>query len=196
MGRRSYLDWLRGIAVLIMVEAHTFNSWTAPAERGDLYRLLMVAGGFGAPAFLLLAGVAMPLAIASRIRKGIDAREADEDVRIAAHGVGYVVVAHGRDAGSRLGVDAEEDRHQAQPAVLGRRLVDAHQGHRSVEEVGGLLRRPGQGLGTLAGGGVDVEVDRSRHGDSLRGRWNARCSIPADRQPTIRHVLEWSVAAR
>jgi uncharacterized membrane protein len=76
VGRRSYLDWLRGIAVLIMVEAHTFNSWTAPSERGDLYRLLMVVGGFGAPAFLFLAGVAMPLAIASRIRKGLDAREA------------------------------------------------------------------------------------------------------------------------
>ena len=55
MGRRSYLDWLRGIAVLIMVEAHTFNSWTAPSERGDLYRLLMVVGGFCAPAFLFLA---------------------------------------------------------------------------------------------------------------------------------------------
>jgi uncharacterized membrane protein len=76
VGRRSYLDWLRGIAVLIMVEAHTFNSWTAPSERGDLYRLLMVVGGFGAPAFLFLAGVAMPLAIASRIRKGLDAGEA------------------------------------------------------------------------------------------------------------------------
>ena len=76
MGRRSYLDWLRGVAVLIMVEAHTFNSWTAPSERGDLYRLLMVVGGFGAPAFLFLAGVAMPLAIASRIRKGLDPGEA------------------------------------------------------------------------------------------------------------------------
>jgi uncharacterized membrane protein len=76
VGRRGYLDWLRGVAVLIMVEAHTFNSWTAPADRTDLYRLLMLVGGFGAPAFLFLAGVAMSLAIGSRVRKGVDIREA------------------------------------------------------------------------------------------------------------------------
>jgi uncharacterized membrane protein len=76
VGRRTYLDWLRGVAVLIMVEAHTFNAWTAPSERSDLYRLLMVVGGFGAPAFLFLAGVAMPLAIAGRMRKGLAAAEA------------------------------------------------------------------------------------------------------------------------
>jgi uncharacterized membrane protein len=76
VGRRTYLDWLRGVAVLIMVEAHTFNAWTAPSERSDLYRLLMVVGGFGAPAFLFLAGVAMPLAIAGRMRKGLHAAEA------------------------------------------------------------------------------------------------------------------------
>jgi uncharacterized membrane protein len=76
VGRRGYLDWLRGVAVLIMIEAHTFNAWTAPSERSELYRLLMVVGGFGAPAFLFLAGVAMPLAIAGRVRKGLDAGEA------------------------------------------------------------------------------------------------------------------------
>jgi uncharacterized membrane protein len=76
VGRRRYLDWLRGVAVLIMVEAHTFNAWTAPSERSDLYRLLMVVGGFGAPAFLFLAGIAMPLAIAGRMRKGLDAADA------------------------------------------------------------------------------------------------------------------------
>ena len=25
--RRTYLDWLRGIAVLLMIEAHLFDSW-------------------------------------------------------------------------------------------------------------------------------------------------------------------------
>jgi uncharacterized membrane protein len=77
VGRRSYLDWLRGIAVLIMVEAHVFNAWTLPADRADpLYRLLIFVGGFGAPAFLFLAGVAMPLAIGARLRKGMAAGDA------------------------------------------------------------------------------------------------------------------------
>ena len=32
--RRRYLDWLRGVAVLIMIEAHTLDSWTRVADRG------------------------------------------------------------------------------------------------------------------------------------------------------------------
>jgi uncharacterized membrane protein len=77
VGRRSYLDWLRGVAVLIMVEAHTFDAWTLPADRTTpLYRLLILVGGFGAPAFLFLAGVAMPLAIGARLRKGMAAGDA------------------------------------------------------------------------------------------------------------------------
>jgi uncharacterized membrane protein len=77
VGRRTYLDWLRGVAVLIMVEAHVFNAWTLPADRADpLYRLLILVGGFGAPAFLFLAGVAIALAIGARLRKGMAAGEA------------------------------------------------------------------------------------------------------------------------
>ena len=76
-GRRGYLDWLRGVAVLIMVEAHTFDSWTAPVDRtSPLYRVLILVGGFGAPAFLFLAGVAMSLAFGGRLRKGMAAGEA------------------------------------------------------------------------------------------------------------------------
>jgi len=76
-GRRAYLDWLRGVAVLIMVEAHTFDSWTAPADRvSPIYRFLILVGGFGAPAFLFLAGVALALAMAARLRKGVSKAEA------------------------------------------------------------------------------------------------------------------------
>ena len=28
MNRRTYIDWLRGLAVVIMIEAHTLDSWT------------------------------------------------------------------------------------------------------------------------------------------------------------------------
>ena len=77
MGRRGYLDWLRGVAVLIMVEAHTFDAWTATADRATpLYRFFILIGGFGAPAFLFLAGIALSLAIGSRLRKGAEPRAA------------------------------------------------------------------------------------------------------------------------
>ncbi len=60
--RRSYLDWLRGVAVLIMIEAHVFDSWTRfPDNHTQEFAYAMILGGFGAPLFLFLAGVVVPL---------------------------------------------------------------------------------------------------------------------------------------
>jgi uncharacterized membrane protein len=75
--RRAYLDWLRGVAVLIMIEAHTLDSWTRTADRARrTYKWSLVVGGFGAPIFLFLAGVAIALAAGSRLRKGLSDAEA------------------------------------------------------------------------------------------------------------------------
>jgi uncharacterized membrane protein len=77
VNRRPYLDWLRGIAVLIMIEAHTLDSWTRVADRQSAwYGKAIVLAGFGAPLFLFLAGVALMLAAGSRIRKGLTLEQA------------------------------------------------------------------------------------------------------------------------
>ena len=76
-----------GIAVLIMIEAHVVDSWTASPDRSTrLFAWAMVLGGFGAPLFLLLAGVAVSLSAGSK--------------RTAAR----------RRAGGRLGGDAARAR--------------------------------------------------------------------------------------
>lgn len=76
MSRRAYLDWLRGVAVLIMIEAHTLDSWTHAADRDRSdYKWAIVVGGFGAPTFLFLAGVALALAAGSRLAKGLTEEE-------------------------------------------------------------------------------------------------------------------------
>jgi uncharacterized membrane protein len=76
VSRRGYLDWLRGVAVLIMVEAHLFDAWVRAIDRSQHpYQWAMVVGGFSAPLFLFLAGVAMALAAGSRLRKGLTASE-------------------------------------------------------------------------------------------------------------------------
>jgi uncharacterized membrane protein len=82
VGRRGYLDWLRGIAVLIMIEAHTIDSWTRAADREHIaFGYAMILGGFGAPIFLFVAGVAIPLMARARIRKGASVSEAAASVR-------------------------------------------------------------------------------------------------------------------
>ena len=77
MNRRGYIDWLRGLSVLIMIEAHTLDSWTRLADRPNaVYGWAMILAGFAAPAFLFLAGVALALAGGSRLRRGGTAKEA------------------------------------------------------------------------------------------------------------------------
>jgi uncharacterized membrane protein len=76
VNRRPYIDWLRGIAVLIMIEAHTLDSWTRVADRSSpWYRNAIIVAGFGAPLFLFLAGVASVLAAGARTRKGLTTGE-------------------------------------------------------------------------------------------------------------------------
>ena len=68
--RRTYLDVLRGVAVLIMIEAHVIDSWTTAADRGSrAFGRSLILGGFGAPLFLLLGGVAVALSAGSKARR-------------------------------------------------------------------------------------------------------------------------------
>ena len=75
--RRGYLDWMRGLAVVIMVFWHTVDAWTRPADKltGEFWYCMLI-GGFGAPIFLFLAGVSVALAAGSRLRKATAAQAA------------------------------------------------------------------------------------------------------------------------
>jgi uncharacterized membrane protein len=84
-GRRTYIDLLRGVAVLAMVLAHTADAWTAMADRRTrAYRVAILIGGFGAPAFLFLAGVTQSLAAGAALRRGVSSAEAS--VKALRHG--------------------------------------------------------------------------------------------------------------
>jgi len=71
MHRRPYIDAARGLAVLLMIEAHTLDAWTrASARHGVAFRNATILGGFAAPMFLWLAGVAVVLAAGRAEERG------------------------------------------------------------------------------------------------------------------------------
>ena len=59
-----------------MIEAHTLDAWTRlDGRQNSVYGWAMIVGGFAAPGFLFLAGVALPLAAGSRLRRGVPAKQ-------------------------------------------------------------------------------------------------------------------------
>ena len=71
--RRAYIDWMRGLSVLFMIEAHTFDAWTVLTDRtAPLYKAANFIGGLAAPMFLFLAGVSVAMAASSRMRRSGD----------------------------------------------------------------------------------------------------------------------------
>ncbi|MCC6163991.1 MAG: DUF1624 domain-containing protein [Acidobacteria bacterium] len=76
--RAGYIDWMRGLAVLVMILAHVIDAWTVtgPARQTRGYFWFMVIAGMGAPMFLWLAGLAVPLAAHARMRRGASVADA------------------------------------------------------------------------------------------------------------------------
>jgi uncharacterized membrane protein len=56
--RYPFLDWMRGLAVVIMIQCHTINSLTRlDLREGGPYVLSQFIGGMAAPLFLFMAGM-------------------------------------------------------------------------------------------------------------------------------------------
>jgi len=72
--RLAYIDWLRGLACLVMFQTHCYDSWLNPAARGTaFFWYSQLAGSAPAPLFLFLAGVSSAF-VTDRLRqKGIAA---------------------------------------------------------------------------------------------------------------------------
>jgi uncharacterized membrane protein len=90
-GRLGYVDWMRGLAVLLMFQTHAYDSWLAPAFRHEsFYRWSRFAGGYPAVLFLFLAGLSLALVAEARIAHGATpASAALEGARRGAEVFGY-----------------------------------------------------------------------------------------------------------
>src|ERR1700677_2130322 len=60
--RLAYIDWMRGLACVLMFQTHCYDSWLSPAARQSRFFIASQLGGtFPAPLFLFLAGVSFAL---------------------------------------------------------------------------------------------------------------------------------------
>src|SRR5712692_145885 len=75
-GRLAYIDWLRGLACVLMFQTHCYNSWlSAEARKSEFYRWSQAAGTLPAPLFIFLAGISSAM-VTQRLREKGMARDA------------------------------------------------------------------------------------------------------------------------
>ena len=74
MKRLAYVDWMRGLACVLMFQTHCYDSWLSPEARksSSLIVWSQLGGTLPAPLFVFLAGVSFAL-VTERLReKGIE----------------------------------------------------------------------------------------------------------------------------
>ena len=72
LSRLAYIDWLRGLACLLMFQTHCYDAWLGGAARQSTFFMLSQLGGtFPAPLFLFLAGISFALVTDKLLQKGL-----------------------------------------------------------------------------------------------------------------------------
>src|SRR5881394_4249480 len=62
--RLAYIDWLRGLACVLMFQTHCYDAWLGGAARNSKFAMWSHLGGtFPAPLFLFLAGISFALMV-------------------------------------------------------------------------------------------------------------------------------------
>jgi len=60
--RLAYIDWMRGLACVLMFQTHCYDAWLGPKARQSRFFMYSQLGGtFPAPLFLFLAGISFAL---------------------------------------------------------------------------------------------------------------------------------------
>jgi len=88
--RLDYLDWVRGLGAVIMLQGHVFHSFLKPELRdGAPYMLSQFVGGMPPAIFLFLTGVTLAFLMDSTERKGMPPLER---VLTALRRAGYLLL--------------------------------------------------------------------------------------------------------
>jgi uncharacterized membrane protein len=74
--RVAYIDWMRGLACVLMFQTHCYDSWLGGAARDTAFiRWSQLGGTLPAPLFLFLAGISFALVTDRSQRKGTPANQ-------------------------------------------------------------------------------------------------------------------------
>lgn len=69
MKRLAHIDWMRGLACLLMFQTHCYDSWLSPeARKSALFGWSQLGGTLPAPLFLFLSGISFAL-VTQRLRE-------------------------------------------------------------------------------------------------------------------------------
>ena len=69
MKRLAYIDWMRGLACVLMFQTHCYDSWLSPAARKSaLFAWSQLGGTFPGPLFIFLSGISFAL-VTERLRE-------------------------------------------------------------------------------------------------------------------------------
>jgi uncharacterized membrane protein len=70
--RLDAIDWLRGLAVVLMIQTHLYDSWASPAAKASAaYWWTRYLGGVPSRLFLLLVGVSMAIGFERQLERGV-----------------------------------------------------------------------------------------------------------------------------
>lgn len=74
--RLAYIDWLRGVACVLMFQTHCYDAWLSGSARNSTFFVWSQLGGtFPAPLFLFLAGVSFAIVTDKLRQKGLTASD-------------------------------------------------------------------------------------------------------------------------
>jgi len=72
--RLGYIDWMRGLACVVMFQTHCYDSWLGgPARKSTFFMWSQLGGTLPAPLFLFLAGISFALVTDKMLQKGVPA---------------------------------------------------------------------------------------------------------------------------
>src|SRR5262252_1052383 len=72
--RLAYIDWMRGLACVLMFQTHCYDSWLGGnARKSTFFMWSQLGGTLPAPLFLFLAGISIALVVRKSMEKNLSA---------------------------------------------------------------------------------------------------------------------------